>query len=99
LKHNEVVPEKVKARFLEPMLLVKTDKLPEGHEWLYTPNYRSNQTRKFVPEDRHRFAVVECLSGIKFEASAQDALLVKLRFIAAHRSPVTAQRLQIHLDV
>ena len=35
LKHNEVVPEKVKARFLEPMLLVKTDKLPEGNEWLY----------------------------------------------------------------
>ena len=35
IKHNEVVPEKVKARFLEPMLLLKTDKLPEGNEWLY----------------------------------------------------------------
>src|SRR4051812_34938158 len=28
-------PKKVKARFLEPMLLLKTDKLPEGNEWLY----------------------------------------------------------------
>src|SRR3954449_12613665 len=35
LKHNEVVPEKVKARFLEPMLLLKTDKLPERNDWLY----------------------------------------------------------------
>src|SRR5436305_10831727 len=35
VKHNGVVPEKVKARFLEPMLLLRTDKLPEGNEWLY----------------------------------------------------------------
>jgi ATP-dependent DNA ligase len=35
LKHNEVVPEKVTARFLEPMLLKRTDRLPEGNEWLY----------------------------------------------------------------
>src|SRR3954453_3442687 len=35
VKHKGVVPEKVKARFLEPMLLLRTDKLPESNEWLY----------------------------------------------------------------
>jgi ATP-dependent DNA ligase len=35
LKHNGLVPEKVKAKFLEPMLLLRTEKLPEGNEWLY----------------------------------------------------------------
>ena len=34
-QHDEVVPEKVKARFLQPMLLKRTDKLPEGNQWLY----------------------------------------------------------------
>jgi len=29
------VPEKVKAGFLEPMLLLRTEKLPESNEWLY----------------------------------------------------------------
>jgi hypothetical protein len=24
-----------KARFIEPMLLLRTDKLPEGKDWLY----------------------------------------------------------------
>ena len=25
----------MKARFLQPMLLLRTDKLPEGDDWLY----------------------------------------------------------------
>jgi bifunctional non-homologous end joining protein LigD len=29
------VPEKVKAGFLEPMLLLRTDHLPDGDDWLY----------------------------------------------------------------
>jgi ATP-dependent DNA ligase len=29
------VATKTKARFIEPMLLLRTDKLPEGTEWLY----------------------------------------------------------------
>ena len=35
MKHNEFVPEKVRARFLQPMLLNRIDKLPEGNQWLY----------------------------------------------------------------
>jgi ATP-dependent DNA ligase len=27
------VPTTTKARFIEPMLLLRTEKLPEGHEW------------------------------------------------------------------
>jgi len=26
---------KTKARFIEPMLLLRTEKLPQGSEWLY----------------------------------------------------------------
>jgi hypothetical protein len=26
---------KVKARFVEPMLLLRTERLPEGGDWLY----------------------------------------------------------------
>src|SRR6478609_653697 len=35
LTHNGLVPEKVKAGFLEPMLLLRTDHLPDGDDWLY----------------------------------------------------------------
>src|SRR4051812_11436517 len=35
LQHTEVVREKVKARFLELMLPLRTGKLPDGDEWLY----------------------------------------------------------------
>jgi bifunctional non-homologous end joining protein LigD len=29
------MPARVKAKFIDPMLLLRTDKLPEGERWLY----------------------------------------------------------------
>ena len=34
MRHTVCVPEKTKASFVPPMLLLRTDKLPEGANWL-----------------------------------------------------------------
>jgi ATP-dependent DNA ligase len=31
--------QKIKARFIEPMLLLRTEKLPEGPNWLHELNF------------------------------------------------------------
>jgi hypothetical protein len=31
-------PPKVQAKFIDPMLLLRTEKLPEGDAWLYEPS-------------------------------------------------------------
>src|SRR6478672_10140534 len=35
MRHTLCVPEKTKASFIPPMLLLRTEKLPEGANWLY----------------------------------------------------------------
>jgi len=34
-----VTSKKIQARFIQPMLLLRTEKLPEGPDWLYELKY------------------------------------------------------------